>query len=162
MRIAASVLTLIAALASLWLFAVAEMLIRPGAGDTVLRDDYYAVAHARAYIPLVLLALFNGSLTLAVWARPRRWGLWLVLAAGFLALAIAGWDNVALRVPEGRIPATTFFDASGGGDSTDWMGRITQWLALRHWLVWAVLALTVAGWAAWLLARLRRPAAGQA
>jgi hypothetical protein len=160
MRISAAVLTLIAALASLWLFALAEMLIRPGAGDTVIHDDYYVVAHARGYIPLVLLALFNGSLTLAVCDRPRRWGLWLVVAAGFLALAVTGWDNFALQAPD-RIPTTTFVDVAAAGGSSDWMDRIAQWLQIRHWFVWAVLALTVAGWAAWLLGRLHRPAAGQ-
>jgi hypothetical protein len=137
MRIAAWTLTAIAALASLWL-----------------------LAYAHGYVPLVLLALFNGALALAVCGQPRRWGLWLVLAAGFLALAVTGWDHVALQVPD-RVRNTHFFDVSAAGEPDDWMDRIAQWLALRRWLAGAALALTVAGWTAWLLGRIRRPAAGQ-
>jgi hypothetical protein len=152
MRIAALVLTVIAALACLWFFSVSEMLIRPGNGpETIMRDDYYAVAHARAYLPYAMLALFGGAMSLALWQRPRRRALWLVLAGGFLAIAFVAWDNYSLAVDmPGRVP--TYFDVSGDTSFEDML----YWLKFRRWLLWAGLGLTLIGWAGWLACRFRK------
>ena len=155
MRIAALVLTVLAALACLWFFAVSEMLVRPGSSDTILHDDYYAVAHARLYLPYAMLALFNGALTLALWQRPRRWGLWLVLAGGFLALTFTMWTTAAeAQAMSARIP--TFFDAAGGGDPS--FESMLFWLDVRRWLVRIALGVTLLGWGAWLIGRFARTA----
>lgn len=148
MRVTAIVLTMLAALVCLWTFALAEMLIRPPA-DGAMQDTYYVVAHARALLPCALLALLNGALALSNLQRPRRGALWLVLAGGFLALLVPALD---FAVTTFGLPAPTyFFDASAGGDEPfKWLHL---WLGARPWLVWTALALTLAGWGAWLVNR---------
>ena len=152
MRIAALILTVAAALASLWFFAVSQGLILPGAAETAIRDDYLEVARARAYLPFAMLGLFNGALTLALWQRAQRWTLWVVLAGGLLVLAFIAWDYFALSAEmPSRIP--TYFHMP---ESTDGFDEMLQRMKLRRLLLWTGVGLTLAGWLTWLAFRFRK------
>lgn len=72
MRIAASMLTLPAALACAW----------------------FGAAAAWSSLLLALLALLNGVGALLLRGRPRPAGLWAVLLAGVISLACAVWQHL--------------------------------------------------------------------
>lgn len=144
MRIAAWALIVVAAFAGLWFFAVAEMLIVPGAGGNVMHDGYYEVAAARSALPTTLLALLNGTGALLLRARRRPGALWIVLGAGVLLLIAALWHYPAIHAASGaRIP--DHVDAS--------VAAAQRSAFFRASLFWTGLGFTLVGWAAWAVNR---------
>jgi hypothetical protein len=141
MRIAAWVLTIAAAAATLWLGAMAEMIIVPGLGD-----PYYSVAAARSCFPVAAFALANGAAALLLADRPPRPALWLVLAGALLALVFMAWQyrlmmlDASLHIPDYSNPLTQAY---------------RRQVAIGRLLFWPALGATALGWLVWFAAQLR-------
>jgi hypothetical protein len=147
MRIAAWMLTVIAAAATLWLGALAARLILPPSNGNVMQDHYYAVATARYVFPVALFALANAGAALCLAGRPWPGALWLVLAGSLLAIAFIGWHYWWQAAAQSRrIP-----------DYADFGREIRVQQTVARLLFWSAIGGAALGWIAWLVARLRRP-----
>jgi hypothetical protein len=151
MKIAAWVLTLVSALACLWLVAAAERLIGQDGTGSVLHDIYYQTAQqtavARGSLLVAFLALANGAGSLLLLDKRRPGALWVALLAGLLALIVALWHYTAV---------TSLVDMAASRRVPDYAedyAAAERGAWLRAYVAWAALGFTVAGWAAWLVNR---------